>query len=61
MRNKPISRDEKLDLLHFRHESKVKSNMVLALTSPLTRVKDVAKYISSLLTPLTSVKVKSNC
>ena len=35
--------------------------MVLALTSPLTRVKDVAKYISSLLTPLTSVKVKSNC
>ena len=34
--------------------------MVLALTSPLTRVKDVAKYISSLLTPLTSVKVKSN-
>ena len=55
-----LARDEKLDLLHFWQESKVKSNMVLALTSPLTRVKDVAKYISSLLTPLTSVKVKSN-
>ena len=28
--------------------------MVLALTLPLTRVEDVAKYITSLLTPLTS-------
>ena len=60
MLEKKLPRDEKLDLLHFRQESKVKSNMVLALTSPLTRVKDVAKYISSLLTPLTTVKVKSN-
>ncbi|CAH3033482.1 unnamed protein product, partial [Porites lobata] len=34
------------------------SNMVLALTSPLTCVKDVAKYITSLRTPLTSVKSK---
>ena len=36
--------------------------MVLALTSPLTLVKDVAKYITSLLTPLTSFKaeVKAN-
>ena len=30
--------------------------MVSALTSPLTRVKDAAKYITSLLTRLTSVK-----
>ena len=58
--NENLARDEKLDLLHFWHASKVKSNMVLALTSPLTGVNDVAKYIISLLTPLTSVKVKSN-
>ena len=44
----------------FDKRKKLKSNMVLALTSPLTRLKDVAKYITFLVTPLTSVKVKSN-
>ena len=38
------TRDEKLDLLHFWRASKGKSSMVSALPSPLTSVKDVAKY-----------------